>query len=100
MFLKANQKNHGPGTCAKDCNLQNICGQILLFYYSTIIRSLSKHIEEFRICLKSKQFDIISVNEAMLDNLILDENAVHGSELVRKDRNCHGIVGVLLYIFD
>ena len=52
------------------------------FYYSTIIRSSTKHIEELRIYLNSKQFDIISVNETMLDNSILDEIAVHGYELV------------------
>ena len=56
------------------------------------IRSLSKHIEEFRIYLRTKQFDIISVNETMLDNSIFDtEIAVHGYELVRNDRNRHAL---------
>ena len=61
---------------------------------------MSKHIEEFRIYVRTRQFDITSVNETMLDNSIFNtEIAVHGYELVRNDRHRHG-GGVALYIRD
>jgi hypothetical protein len=63
------------------------------------IRSLIiKHIDEFRIFLRKKQFDIICLNETMLDETIADnEVLIDGYEITRKDRNRHG-GGVLLYI--
>ena len=62
------------------------------------VRSLFKHIEELRIYLEKQQFDIISLNETMLDISISNhEIKINGYDIVRKDRNRHG-GGVAIYI--
>ena len=62
------------------------------------IRSLIAHIEEFRIYIKTRNFDIISINETMLDYTISDhEISVPGYDFVRNDRHRNG-GGVVLYI--
>ena len=51
------------------------------------IRSLIKHVDEFRIFLRNEQFDRISVNETMLDDTVCDhEITIKGHDTVRKDR--------------
>ncbi|CAB4034257.1 RNA-directed DNA polymerase from transposon BS [Paramuricea clavata] len=55
------------------------------------VRSLYKHIEELRIYLQEQYFDIISLNETMLDSSISNhEIKINGYDIVRKDRNWHG----------
>ena len=62
------------------------------------IRSLIKHMDEFRIYLRNEQFDIISVNETMLHDTVCDyEIDLKGYEIVRMDRNRDG-GGVIFYI--
>ena len=62
------------------------------------IRSLIAHIEEFRIYIKTRNFDIISINETMLDYTISDhEISVPGCDFVQNDRHRNG-GGVVLYI--
>ena len=64
------------------------------------IRSLLKHIDEFRIFLRKKHFDIICLNETLLDETIANnEVLIDGYQIIRKDRIRHG-GGVLLYIRD
>ena len=47
------------------------------------IRSLIAHIEEFRIYIKTRNFDIISINETMLDYTISDhEISIPGVQLI------------------
>ena len=62
------------------------------------VRSLMKHIDELKIYLDKQQFDIISLNETMLDLSVPNhEIKLNGYEIVRKDRNRHG-EGVAIYI--
>ena len=64
------------------------------------IRSLLKHIDEFRAFLRKKHFDTTCLNETMLDETIANnEVLIDGYQIIRKDRNRHG-GGVLLYIRD
>ena len=61
------------------------------------IRSLTKHIDELRLYLDKQQFDIISLNETMLDLSVTNhEIKINGYDVVRKDRNRHG-GGVVIY---
>lgn len=62
------------------------------------IRSLVKHIEQFRLYFHKQQFDIICLNETLLDSTIANhEVKINGYDIVRKDRNRHG-GGVAIYI--
>ena len=62
------------------------------------IRSLIKHIDQFRYFLKEKQFDIICLNETLLDETINDHEVnIEGYDIVRKDRNRNG-GGVAIYV--
>ena len=62
------------------------------------IRSLVKNIDQLRIYLSNKKYNILSVNETMLDSSIPnDEININGYDIVRKDRNRNG-GGVALYI--
>ena len=62
------------------------------------VRSLIKHIDELKIYLDKQQFDIISLNETMLDLSVPNhEIKLNGYEIVRKDRNRHG-GGLAIYI--
>ena len=62
------------------------------------IRSLVKIIDRFRLYLHNQQFDIVSLNETMLDDSIPDnEIYLNGYDLIRKDRNRNGD-GVAIYV--
>ena len=62
------------------------------------IRSLIRHIDQFRYFLKDKQFDIICLNETLLDETINDHEVnIIGYEILRKDRNRNG-GGVAVYV--
>ena len=62
------------------------------------IRSLVKNIDQLRIYLSNKKYNILSVNETMLDSSIPnDEININGYDIVRKHRNRNG-GGVALYI--
>ena len=62
------------------------------------IRSLVKNIDQLRIYLSNKKYNILSVNKTMLDSSIPnDEININGYDIVRKDRNRNG-GGVALYI--
>ena len=62
------------------------------------IRSLVKNVDQLRIYLSNKKYNILSVNETMLDSSIPnDEININGYDIVRKDRNRNG-GGVALYI--
>jgi len=62
------------------------------------IRSLIKNIDELRIHLSNQKYDILSINETMLDSSISNnEINISGYDVVRKDRNRNG-GGVALYI--
>ena len=55
------------------------------------IRSMVKNIDEFRMYALNHQYDIICVNERLLDNTVNNhEVELDGYDLVRKDRNRHG----------
>ena len=62
------------------------------------IRSLIRHIDQFRYFLKDKQIDIICLNETLLDETIDDHEVnIIGYEILRKDRNRNG-GGVAVYV--
>ena len=62
------------------------------------VRSLVKNIDQLRIYLQDQQFDVISINETMLDNTVADhEISIRGYDIIRKDRNRNG-GGVAIYI--
>ena len=62
------------------------------------VRSLIKHIDELRLHFEKQQFDVISLNETMLDITISNQEIkIKGYNIVRKDRNRHG-GGVAMYI--
>ena len=57
-----------------------------------------KYIDQFRYFLKDKQFDIICLNETLLDETINDHEVnITGYEILRKDRNRNG-GGVAVYV--
>jgi hypothetical protein len=61
-------------------------------------QSLIKHIDELKIYLDKQQFNIISLNETMLDLFVPNhEIKLNGYEIVRKDGNRHGR-GLAIYI--
>ena len=55
------------------------------------VASLYKDVDELRIFMNDKNFDILSINETRLDGTI-DNNEVNitGYDLIRKDRNRNG----------
>ena len=62
------------------------------------IRSLFKNINELRMHLSNQKYDILSINETMLDSSISNnEINISGYDVVRKDRNRNG-GAVALYI--
>ena len=62
------------------------------------IRSLVKNIDQFSLYLHNQQFDIVSLNETMLDDFLLDnEIYLNGYDLIRKERNRNG-GGVAIYV--
>ena len=62
------------------------------------IRSLIKHIDQFRYFLKEKQFDIICLGETFLDETINDHEVnIEGCVIVRRDKNRNG-GGVAIYV--
>ena len=62
------------------------------------ITSLTKHIDELRILLANYPLDVISINETILEQGILNsEIYIPGYEVVRRDRNRNG-GGVCFYI--
>ena len=62
------------------------------------IRSLVKNIDQFRLYLNNQQFDIVRLNEIMLDDSIPDnEIYLNGYDLIQKDRNRNG-GGVAIYV--
>ena len=55
------------------------------------IRSLIENIDQFRYFLKDKQFDIICLNETLLDDTINDHEVnITGYQILRNDRNRNG----------
>ncbi len=63
------------------------------------IRSLVKNIDQLRIYLSNQKYNILSINETMLDSSISnDEINMSGYDIVRKDKNRNG-GGVALYIY-
>ena len=62
------------------------------------IRSLVKNIDQLRIYLSNQKYNILSINETMLDRTISNyEINISGYDIVRKERNRNG-GGVALYI--
>ena len=62
------------------------------------IRSLFKHIDQLKFYLHDQKYDVISLNETMLDDSIEDhEIDISGYDILRKDRNRHG-GGVAIYV--
>ena len=62
------------------------------------INSLTKHIDELRIFVADKPFDVLAINETKLDETISDEQiSLAEYSCLRKDRNKHG-GGVCLFI--
>ena len=61
------------------------------------IASLTKYIDQLQIYLQKESFDILSVNETLLDEHIIDSIVnVNGYSIVRNDRNRDG-GGVAIY---
>ena len=62
------------------------------------IRSVVKNIDQLRIYLQKQQFDVVSINETMLDDTIADhEISITGYDIIRNDRNGNG-GGVAIYV--
>ena len=62
------------------------------------IASLVLHIDELRILISDKNFDVIAINETRLDSTISDKLVhIDGYTLIRKDGNRNG-GGVCLYL--
>ena len=62
------------------------------------VNSLTKHIDEIRILLAEKPFDVLSINESKIDWSISDsEIFIHNYSVLRHDHNRQG-GGVALYI--
>lgn len=62
------------------------------------VNSLTKHLDEIRILLAEKPFDILSINESKIDWSISDsEIFIHNYTVLRHDRNRQG-GAVALYI--
>ena len=61
------------------------------------IRSLIKNIDQLRIYLHCQKYDVITLNETMLDSTVIDhEININGYDFIRVDRNRHG-GGVAMY---
>ena len=72
--------------------------QIKFIFVKSTFQSLMKYIDQFRYFLKDKQFDIICLNETLLDETINDHEVnITGYEILRKDRNRNG-GGVAVYV--
>ncbi len=55
------------------------------------VRSLVKNVDQLRIYLQDQQFDVVSINETMLDDTVADlEIFIGGYDIIRKDRNRNG----------
>ena len=55
------------------------------------ITSLVKHVDELRIYMEDKPFDILSINESRLDDTVnLNTVNIQGYEIFTKNRNCEG----------
>jgi hypothetical protein len=55
------------------------------------IRSLVKNIDQLRVYLQKGQFDVININETMLDDMVADDEVyVRGYNIIRNDRNRNG----------
>ena len=55
------------------------------------VNSLTKHIDEIRILLAEKPFDVLSINESKIDWSISDsEIFIHNYSVLRHDRNRQG----------
>ena len=64
------------------------------------ITSLIKHIDELRLIMTSRPFDILVINETRLDDSINDsEVSLAGYQVIRNDRNRNG-GGVAMYVKD
>ena len=62
------------------------------------IRSLIKNMDQLKLYLHSPKYDIITLNETMLDNTVADhEIDINGYDIIREDRNRHG-GGVAMYV--
>ena len=65
------------------------------------IRSLIEHIDQFRYFLKERQFDIICLNETILDETINDhEVSIQGYDIVRKDSNHNNGKVATVFMFE
>ena len=64
------------------------------------INSLLKHINELRVIMADTPVQILSINEAKIDNSVSDnEIRINGYNIIRKDRNRKG-GSVLMYIHE
>ena len=58
------------------------------------ITSLVKHIDELRILLADTPVDVLSINEARLDDSVKDSDVyIPGYEIIRRDREINGRLG-------
>ena len=62
------------------------------------IRSLMKNIDQLRIYLHCQKYDVITLNETMLDSTVIEHEVnINGYDFIREDRNRHG-GGVAMYV--